>query len=138
MGVGSDIITAAGIHIFCVDAEGGTPRRLTSGEFFEAYPSWSRDSQWIYFVSIRGEERGWWKAPAGGIYVLDPFAAGGAALEFFPLGPGGHTAVLRLGGMPEDYFFAFDRIGLSADGRWIVYSYRDHHESDIMLTENFR
>jgi hypothetical protein len=40
--------------------------------------------------------------------------------------------------VPEDYFFTYERLDVSADGRWLVYSYRDRSEADIMLVENFR
>ncbi len=189
-------VEAGAPHVFSVNAEGGMPRRLTSGDFPEGDPSWSRDGQWIYFFSIRGEEYGWWKVPArggpptlimpkvrhaiesvnrdfffyesggkiwkvpeaggeaaavlkvggralwtvsvSGIYVLDPYAEGGPEIQFSPFAPERRKDVLRLGGVPEDYFFAFDRIDVSADGRWIVYAYRDRNEADIMLVENFR
>jgi Tol biopolymer transport system component len=55
-----------GPRLFCVDAEGGLPRRLTAGDFNEVYPTWSRDGKWIYFYSARGEEYGVWKVPGGG------------------------------------------------------------------------
>jgi Tol biopolymer transport system component len=183
-------------RIFCVDAEGGTPRRLTDGNFLEMYPVWSRDGRWIYFYSERGEEYGVWKVPSGGggpelvlpkigrvllsidgaflfyrgsggqiwkvpvaggeaapvlktrvslwtmsasgIYVLDPDAEGGPAVQFFPFEGKRRTEVLRLGGNPEDYRFTMDRVDVSADGKWFVYGYRDRHEGDIMLVENFR
>jgi len=183
--------------VWCVDAEGGSPRRLTAGDFIEMYPIWSRDGQWIYFYSERGEEGyGVWKVPAGGgqpalvvpkvarvlesvdgtfyfytgpggqiwkvpvaggepvpvlkingplwtlsasgIYVLDPYAEGGPAIQFFPFAGNRRPEVLRLGGVPEDYRFTMDRVDVSADGRWILYAYRDRHDADIMLVENFR
>jgi len=184
-------------HIYCVDADGGSPRRLTDGDVYEAYPSWSRDGQWVYFFSDQGKDgAGVWKVPAGGgspalavpdvsrvlesvdgaflfyrgpggqiwkvpvaggepapvvkisgpywtlsasgIYVLDPDAAGGPAIQFFPFAGDKRPEVLRLAGSPEDYRFATDRVDVSADGRWILYAYRDRNESDIMLVENFR
>ena len=185
-------------HVYCVDAEGGSPRRLTAGDFSEMYPSWSRDGNSVYFFSDHGEEgSGVWKVPAGGgspalvvpkvgwvlesvdgtfffyrgpggqiwkvpvaggepvpvlkkgvgalwtvsasgIYVLDRNAEGGPAIQFFPFAPGGRTEVLRLGGEPEDYTFGLDRLDVSADGHWILYSYRDRNEADITLVENFR
>ena len=196
-GPGAGTLDATGPRVFCVDAEGGTPRRLTDGNFFEMYPSWSRDGQWIYFYSVRGEEEyGVWKIPAAGgqpvlvlpkigrvlvsvdgaflfyrgsggqiwkvpvaggepapvlkirvsfwtlsasgIYVLDPDAEGGPAVQFFPFEGNRRPEVLRLGGMPEDYRFTMDRVDVSADGRWFLYAYRDRHDADIMLVENFR
>lgn len=75
---------------------------------------------------------------ATGIYVLDRNAEGGPAIQFFPFAPGRRTEGLRLGGVPEDYVFGVDQLGVSADGRWILYSYRDRNEADITLVENFR
>jgi Tol biopolymer transport system component len=183
-------------RIFCVDAEGGTPRRLTAKDLYAMYPSWSRDGRWIYFFSRNGEEYGVWKVPSGGgqpvlvspkigqvresvdgvfffyrsdgqiwkvpaaggepvpllkisgrtlwtlsasgIYVLDPYAEDGPAVQFFPFAGNRRPEVRRLGGVPEDYFFSMDRVDVSADGRWFFYAYRDRHEGDIMLVENFR
>jgi Tol biopolymer transport system component len=182
--------------IYCVDAEGGSPRRLTSGGFVEMNPFWSRDGRWIYFYSARGEEYGVWKAPSGGgtpvmavpnvrdalesadgaflffkasggeiwkvpvtggqpvfmvkiggpfwtvsasgLYVLEPNAPGGPAIRFYPFEKNGRPEIKKLGGNPEDYFFTGDRIDVSPDGRWLLYGYRDRHDSDIMLVENFR
>jgi Tol biopolymer transport system component len=182
-------------RIFGVDADGGSPRRLTEGDFPETYPVWSRDGRWFYFSSARGEDYGVWRMPAAGgqpvlvlpkvlrmtesadgirffysergriwsvaaaggdpvpvlttdspiwtlsasgIYVLDAYAEGGPALEFFPFAGKGRPETMRLGGVPEDYYFTFERLDVSTDGRWLVYSYRDRHEADIMLVENFR
>ncbi len=187
---------AFGPRIFCVEADGGPPRRLTSGDDFEWSPCWSRDGRWVYFFARSGEDYGIWKVPAGGgqpslmlpkvgrilesvdgafffyasggqiwrvpaaggepapvmkvrarrlwtlsafgIYVLDPYAEGGPEVQFSPFAGNGRPEVLRLGGEPEDYYFALDRVDVSADGRWFIYSYRDRNEADIMLAENFR
>jgi Tol biopolymer transport system component/DNA-binding winged helix-turn-helix (wHTH) protein/tRNA A-37 threonylcarbamoyl transferase component Bud32 len=40
-------------QIFVVDAEGGTPAQVTSGDFENQSPSWSRDGEWVYFGSDR-------------------------------------------------------------------------------------
>jgi len=40
-----------------MDAEGGSPRRLTSDPPTEAVPSCSPDGRWLYFASRRGS--GW-------------------------------------------------------------------------------
>ncbi len=186
-----------GPRLFCVDASGGSPRRLTAGDFNEVYPTWSRDGKWIYFYSARGEEYGVWKVPAGGgqpalmlpkvgrilesvdgafffyerprgqiwklpvaggepvpvlkvneralwtlsasgIYILDPYAEGGPAVQLFPFAGNRRGEVVRLEGMPEDYFFSQDRVDVSGDGQWFIYAYRDRNEADIMLAENFR
>jgi len=44
-------------HIFTLDAElGGTPRKLTSGEYSHSDPQWSADGKTIYFSAIRKPE----------------------------------------------------------------------------------
>ena len=79
-----------------------------------------------------------WTLSGSGIYILDPHAEGGPAIEFFPFAGNRRPEMVRLGGVPEDYFFTYERLDVSADGRWLVYSYRDRTEADIMLVENFR
>jgi Tol biopolymer transport system component len=37
-----------------IDAEGGTPRRLTTRAGDESVPTWSHDGRWIYFTSEQG------------------------------------------------------------------------------------
>jgi serine/threonine protein kinase len=44
-----------------VSAQGGPPRRLTTGEFDEGIPSWSRDGAWLYFFSTRSGTPQLWK-----------------------------------------------------------------------------
>ena len=41
-------------HIWMIDADGGTPRRLTTQAGDEHVPTWSHDGRWIYFTSDRG------------------------------------------------------------------------------------
>ncbi|MEZ5978787.1 MAG: S9 family peptidase [Planctomycetota bacterium] len=44
-------------HLFVVPSDGGTPRRLTTGDFdVNGSPSWSPDGSKLYFSSYRGEE----------------------------------------------------------------------------------
>ena len=49
-------------HAYVVNADGGAPRRLTSG----SHPSWSRDGKWIYFSSDRQGDSQIFKMPAVG------------------------------------------------------------------------
>jgi TolB protein len=53
-------------HVYVVDAQGGSPRRIASGDFDEWTPAWSGDGGWIYFMSDRGDGCSLWKAPIGG------------------------------------------------------------------------
>jgi eukaryotic-like serine/threonine-protein kinase len=52
--------------IFVVTAEGGQPRNLTSHTATDTFPSFSRDSRWIYFSSTRSGVPAIWKVPAAG------------------------------------------------------------------------
>jgi Tol biopolymer transport system component len=53
-------------HIWVIDAEGGVPRQLTSGDHDDNIPSWSRDGRWIYYTSGTGATRDVWRVAAGG------------------------------------------------------------------------
>ena len=57
--------------VLVVPARGGQPRNITKGTSGAAYPSFSRDGQWIYFASgiERGESRIWKMAATGGAPV---------------------------------------------------------------------
>ena len=53
--------------IYAINAEGGSPHRLTTEPFENNVPSWSRDGRWIYFGSNRsGTEQIWKMPPQGG------------------------------------------------------------------------
>ena len=41
-------------HIWIIDADGGTPRQLTTQAGDQHVPSWSRDGRWIYYSADRG------------------------------------------------------------------------------------
>jgi Tol biopolymer transport system component len=45
------------VHIWTIDAEGGTPRQVTTGPGSQAVPRWSRDGRWIYFSSHQNGAR---------------------------------------------------------------------------------
>jgi eukaryotic-like serine/threonine-protein kinase len=40
--------------LYAIDANGGSPRRITHGPQKGYYPSWSRDGKWIYFLTGLG------------------------------------------------------------------------------------
>jgi dipeptidyl aminopeptidase/acylaminoacyl peptidase len=46
-------------HIFLVPADGGTPRRLTDGEWDHSGPEWMPDGTEIVFTSLREEDADW-------------------------------------------------------------------------------
>jgi len=49
-------------QVYVIGADGGAPKRITDPPTANAVPSWSRDSEWIYFVGWGGI----WKVPARG------------------------------------------------------------------------
>jgi Tol biopolymer transport system component len=49
-----------------MDADGGTPRQITSGPGNQAVPQWSTDGKWIYFANDLGTTRDIWRMPATG------------------------------------------------------------------------
>jgi Tol biopolymer transport system component len=52
--------------IWTIDADGGSPRRLTLDPGNENQPSWSRDGRWIYFSTDRAGAAEVWRIPATG------------------------------------------------------------------------
>ena len=72
-------------HVFVVPANGGTPRKLTQGDFDHDGPlSWSRDGRSIYFSANRNE--GWeLQTVESDIYTVD---VGSGALSQFTSGSG--------------------------------------------------
>ena len=68
--------------VFMIDAEGGSPRRLTTETSSDILPSWSQDGAWIYFCSDRSGSRQIWKMPlAGGPAVQVTQKGGFEAVE---------------------------------------------------------
>jgi Tol biopolymer transport system component len=51
--------------LYVMDFPGGTPRRLSDSDDTEANPAWSRDGQWIAFVSWSKNGGQVWKVNAG-------------------------------------------------------------------------
>ncbi len=73
---------AANSDIYVMSADGGPPRRVTTGPSNNVRPSWSKDGRWIYFGSDRNGERQIWKTPAqGGAAVQVVGAKGEEAFE---------------------------------------------------------
>ncbi len=57
-------------HLFVVDADGGTPRQLTHGDFDHGGPEWSADGRTIYFSGHRHPEADWiWRESE--VYAVD-------------------------------------------------------------------
>ena len=61
-----DSLAAGNPDIYLIGADGGTPRRLTTGPSGNFMPSWSPDGKWIYFKSDRSGSDQLWKIPAAG------------------------------------------------------------------------
>jgi hypothetical protein len=82
--------------------------------------------------------RALWTISESGIYMLDPDAKTGPAIEFFDFGTRTRTHLLSLQGEPDAYVTGRGRFAVSPDRRWILYEHRDRYESNIMLVETFR
>jgi Tol biopolymer transport system component len=52
--------------IYVISANGGAPRRLTSGPGHNKWPYWSRDGKWLYFNRVGGGTNDIWKMPTAG------------------------------------------------------------------------
>jgi Tol biopolymer transport system component/serine/threonine protein kinase len=68
-------------NIYVINAEGGTPRRLTTDSSNHVVPGWSRDGRWIYFTSNQSNGQDWqlWKMPAEGGQAVQLTQHGGVA-----------------------------------------------------------
>ena len=53
-------------HIWTIDADGGSPRQITTEPGEQNVPTWSNDGLWIYFSVDQGAGREIWRVPAGG------------------------------------------------------------------------
>ena len=54
------------IHLWTIDADGGTPRRLTAEAGDQVRPTWSQDGRWIYYSWWQPDTRDIWRRPADG------------------------------------------------------------------------
>jgi Tol biopolymer transport system component len=64
-------------ELYMIDADGGSPKRMTNHPADDAVASWSRDGRWIYFASNRTKELQVWKMPADGGEALQVTKHGG-------------------------------------------------------------
>jgi Tol biopolymer transport system component len=53
-------------HIWTIDADGGTPRQITTDPGNQSVPTWSHDGKWIYYSADRGSGRDLWRVPVAG------------------------------------------------------------------------
>jgi Tol biopolymer transport system component/imidazolonepropionase-like amidohydrolase len=64
---GKSVVYQALGHLYSKEFPGGIPRRLTTDEQFEFYPSFSPDGKWIAYTTWSDTEKGFvCKVPAGG------------------------------------------------------------------------
>ncbi len=63
--------------IYVVDAQGGTPQRLTGDGIEARAPSWSLDGAWVFFASNTTGRWEVWKMPAGGGDAIQVTREGG-------------------------------------------------------------
>ena len=75
---------------------------------------------------------GEWVPTPEGIYWLN-HSASGSALELFTFATGRSVPVIK----PAGQFDVGSGFSVSKDGRWVVFSQRDYHGSDIMMVEGF-
>jgi eukaryotic-like serine/threonine-protein kinase len=61
-----DSLAGGNPDIYVISADGGTPRRVTTGPSGSFMPSWSPDGKWIYSKSDRSGSDQIWKIPAEG------------------------------------------------------------------------
>ena len=61
-----DAVDQGHTTIFALQADGGTPRRLSDSPTDHVNPTWSRNGQWLYFASSRSGQWQIWKMPSSG------------------------------------------------------------------------
>lgn len=90
---------------------------------------------------LRAGGRAAWSVSETGVYVLDPDAAGGPAIEFTPF-EGTRRSIVKLAGEADEYVEPLPgtaaTLAPSRDGRWIVFLRQDPSDRKVMLVENFR
>jgi dipeptidyl aminopeptidase/acylaminoacyl peptidase len=57
---------SGGWHVWAIDAEGGTPRQITTAAGDQSYPTWSANGRWIYYSADSGRGHDIWRTPAAG------------------------------------------------------------------------
>ena len=64
-------------HIYVVDAGGGTPRAITSGNYNDLAPNWSPDGQFLYFGSNRSGSWQIWRMRVDGSHTPQQITSNG-------------------------------------------------------------
>jgi Tol biopolymer transport system component len=139
-------------QVWKIPAEGGDAVQVTKQGGYEAFEA--PDRKFVYYnkrdtgiwkIPVEGGEEtrvldhgqgGYWSLTSLGIYFYNPQATPQPAIEFFNFATGQIAPIVRIerskapSGPPG--------LGVSADGRWILYWQVDQFDNDIMLVENFR
>jgi Tol biopolymer transport system component/DNA-binding winged helix-turn-helix (wHTH) protein len=143
-------------QVWKVPVAGGEAVQVTRGGGFTVFES--TDGAYIYYSKVDGP-RGIWRVPVGGgeeelvlgekhpgagvwgswclakdgLYLFNPNARTGCAVEFFSFATRRVTQVAHLEGVNE----FLSGLTVSPDGRWLLYTQQNPISSDIMLVENF-
>jgi dipeptidyl aminopeptidase/acylaminoacyl peptidase len=94
-------------HLFVVDADGGTPRQITSGDFDHQAGRWAPDGKRLWFSGLRADDADWRNDFESDLYTVD--VESGAIV----------TVTHRPGGESDPR--------PSPDGRHVVYAERPDH-----------
>ncbi|HXJ17127.1 MAG TPA: protein kinase, partial [Candidatus Polarisedimenticolia bacterium] len=137
-------------QVWKMPAKGGKAIQVTKGGGFAAFESY--DGKTLYYtkgqfgsglwkVPVAGGEEtpvleklgawGYWGLTREGIYFYD---AGTKAIEFYSFAT---RKVARVVTPERGPALAFPGLGVSPDGRWILYTQVDNSSSNIMVVENF-
>ncbi|MET0648988.1 MAG: protein kinase [Pyrinomonadaceae bacterium] len=129
------------LDIWVMDADGGSPRQLTSGTDANTYPSVSPDGRHIVFETNRGVGWSVWRMNADGAapleltrntgqYSYPQVSPDGRWVFYAALDSAGRQVMWRVsidGGVPEQLTRKETRAApLSPDGRLLLYYYREN------------
>ena len=143
-------------EVWKVPAAGGQAVQITKRGGFAAFES--QDGKSLYYakgmnigglwsVAVKGGEEapvldfpkasfwGYWALVKTGIYFVNTEARPQPALQFLSFAGRRVVQVATLDRKPVPFVSG---IGVSPDGRWILYTQEDQRSSDIILVENFR
>jgi serine/threonine protein kinase len=118
------VLAAGKVDIYAVNANGGKPRRLTSDQIRGKWPYWSRNGQWLYFVSVGDNQI--WKMPAKGGEAVQITRNGGdtpkespdGKLIYYSKGWPRELSVWKIPVEGGQEFKVLDSVNLG--GRWTV------------------
>jgi len=122
----------ASVHIWTIDAEGGTPRQITTHPGNQSVPTWSHDGKWIYYSADRGSGRDLWRVSVGGGAAeqltrtgsgfLGVESADGKSVVYQPTNADSPLLLLPLnGGQPRQLVGCVRSAAFAMAGRTLVY-----------------